>query len=80
MLSKVTSCRYGKKDQIVSSTVKLQIDAVGRRVRCAMMGIHPTNMTPENWRNLEEQGLIFDEDTHKPLSMDNCLSMLFFFS
>ena len=32
-------------------------------------------MTPENWRKLEEQGLIYDEDTHKPFNMDNCLSM-----
>ena len=39
------------------------------------MGFHPTNMTPENWKLLEEQGLIFDEDAHKPFSMDNCLSM-----
>ena len=75
MLKKVTSCRFGKKGEVISSTVKLQIDALGRRVRCALLGFHPTNMTRENWQLLEEQGLIFDVEKHKPFNMDNCLCM-----
>ena len=75
MLKKVTSCRFGKKGEVISSTVKLQIDALGRRVRRALLGFHPTNMTRENWQLLEEQGLIFDVEKHKPFNMDNCLCM-----
>ena len=33
-------------------------------------------MTRENWQQLEEQGLIFDEKKkHKPFNMNNCLCM-----